>query len=675
MRALALLIICLQSIISAAPAVSSEAKLLPEVLTVSPGKPFTVALALSHPPEWHSYYKNSGGVELPPKITVKAPENTNVGPIQWPAPTVKDGFAGKSFIYEGSPHFLLEITPPPSLSIGDTFTFTATAEWQICKITCINENAEFSLSLPVSTSPAINPELKQTFAKARENIPKLLKGASATIIPESANNILLEIPAQATQPADFIPDQASIKSLSADGTIQINGDTIAINLQRNTVDILDEPIPQDSRISGILLTDPPLRISEIPLAAPPPANIEARKYLPILGGMFLGGLILNLMPCVFPVIGLKIMGFVQQTGQNRRSIALHGIAFTIGVLASFAVLSGILFALRAAALRTGGELSGWGYQLQNPWVVLGLLLLMFILALNMFGIFELGTSATSVGGKWQNKSGLSGSFLSGILATVVATPCSAPFLGAAIGAAMSLPALQFFVAFTAMAFGLALPYLILSLFPALLKFLPRPGAWMETFKQSMSFLLFATAGYLLWVYSGLIGQENLLLPILGLSIIAAATWIYGKWSLPHLSKRTRTTALAITTLFAAAGIALSLPPDKDNLWQEWSPEIVSELTSQNTPVFVDYTAQWCLTCQVNKRVAYTEEVRALAAEKGITFLKADKTRPNPQIDAALDQLGRTAIPVNVLLLPGQDPIITPEILTPAYLMELFSSIP
>ena len=391
--------------------------------------------------------------------------------------------------------------------------------------------------------------------------------------------------------------------------------------------------------------------------------------------MFMGGLILNLMPCVFPVIGLKIMGFVQQAGHNRRSIAFHGVSFTLGVFASFAALTGILFTVRAAAIRNGTEAIGWGYQLQNPWVVVVLLLLMFVLALNMFGLFELGTSATSIGGNLQNKSGHAGSFFSGVLATVVATPCSGPFLGVAIGAAMALPAVQFFSSFAAMAFGLALPYLFLSFFPALVEKLPRPGAWMESFKQGMSFLLFGTAGFFLWIYGGLIGLDYLLSPILGLALVAVAAWIYGRWHLPHKTTRTRLAALAITALFAIAGTVLALPPKPNKLWSEWSEEKTVALLAEGTPVYIDFTAQWCATCQVNKKVAYTDEVLALAKEKGIVFLKADKTRDNPAIDAKVREYGRDAIPVNVLLIPGKEPLITPELLTPGILKELFNKIP
>lgn len=662
--------------------VASTSSLIPEVSSVAPGQPFTVALKLDHPAEWHSYYKNSGGIELPPSISWTLPEGATSGPIQWPVPEVKDAYGSKSLIYPGSPIFLIEVTPPSTLSPGDTFTFSADAKWQICKTSCINENAAFPIDLPVTASPSPDPSHSALFTQARENLPTPLPPDLEAITrnsPYPAESLQLEVTGLTSTPTEFIPDQPYLRPLTDHGTAVKTDRGHTITLRRKLTDLLDSPIPQGDSISGILTAGENFLIPETTpersSTTSAPSSSPLSSFLPILGGMLLGGLILNLMPCVFPVIGLKIMGFVRQAGENRRSIALHGLSFTLGVLASFAVLSGILFAVRSAALRTGSDHIGWGYQLQNPWVVLVLLLLMFLLGLNMFGLFELGTSATSIGGKLHSKSGHTGSFFSGVLATVVATPCSGPFLGVAIGAAMALPALQFFTAFLAMAIGLALPYLILSLFPALVENLPRPGPWMESFKQAMAFLLFATAAYLLWVYSGLIGQEYLLAPLLGLSLIATAAWIYGRWFLPHKSPTARTTAIALTALFAISGIVLALPPKPEKFWETWSQEKTDSLLTAGTPVFIDFTAQWCLTCQVNKKIAYTDEVRALARKKGIVFLKADKTKPNPAIDAKLEQLGRTAIPVNVLLIPGQKPLITPEVLTPAYLTQLFQTVP
>jgi len=642
---------------------TSEARLVPEVASIAPGEPFTVALELRHPDEWHSYYLNSGGVEEAPAIVWKLPDGFQAGDIQWPVPQVKDGFFGKSFIYEGSPVFLTRITPPADLRPGQTLTFSADATWQICKESCIEENASFSFTLPVTDAAVVDREVAELFARARASLPAQpqdWKFQASTEGPE----IVLRVEPDAAgggEFSDFVPDQPFVKSASSGGEILRDGDAWIIRLQRATRDVLDNEIPQGDALSGVLLGATPVMVPLTEIGAAKPVAAPLSRFLAILGGMLLGGLILNLMPCVFPVIGLKIMGFVQQAGSDHKKIILHGLIFTSGVLASFFVLSGILFIAREAA----GSAVGWGYQLQEPWVVFLLMLLMFLLALNLFGVFEIGASATSVGGSLLSKPGFSGSFFSGVLATIVATPCSAPFLGAAIGAAIALPALQFFAAFMAMGLGLSLPYLVLSVFPKLIEALPRPGAWMESFKQGMSFLLFATAGYLLWVYGGLIGLDQLLGPLLGLSFIAVAAWIHGRWSLPHRKQGTRLTALALTVVFAAGGFMMTKPPQPSALdWQTWSPALERELLDDGRPVYIDFTAKWCATCQWNKRRAYTREVVDMMRRMNVATLIADKTRPDPEIEEALRGYGRSAIPVNVLLAPERDPVILPELLAP-----------
>jgi thiol:disulfide interchange protein DsbD len=657
---------------NATGAPTSEARLVAEVKSIAPGEPFSVALELDHPDEWHSYYLNSGGVELPLAIEWTLPDGFSAGEIQWPVPSIKEGFTGKSFIYEGAPVFLVEITPSDALVPGESVTLTADAEWQICKEACINEEKSLTLTLTVAETAEPDPAAADLFARARASLPAeagdfefLATGREAEIV------LRVEGGAGDVEFTDFVPDQPFVKSAGDGGSIAREDDAWVVRLQRATVDAFDNEIEQGDSLSGILLGSRPLKVPATTITAPPPEAASLAKFLPILGGMLLGGLILNLMPCVFPVIGLKIMGFVQQAGSDRKKIALHGLTFTAGVLASFGVLSGILFAARAAA----GSAVGWGYQLQEPWVVFPLMLLMFVLALNLFGVFEIGASATSVGGSLQSKHGFAGSFFSGVLATVVATPCSAPFLGAAIGAAIALPATQFFSAFAAMAIGLSLPYLVLSVFPKLIDFLPRPGAWMESFKQGMSFLLFATAGYLLWIYGGLIDLENLLDPLLGLSCIAIAAWIHGRWNLPHRKKNVRLAALAFTAAFAAAGFLLAKPPKPSALeWQPWSAETQQQLLDDGTPVYIDFTAKWCATCQVNKKRAYTAEVIELMKEKGVVALKADKTKPDPEIEKALREYGRSAIPVNVLLAPGRVPVVLPELLSPDDVIEALESL-
>ena len=658
---------------------ATTAQLVSEASTLAAGSPFSVALKLDHPTGWHSYYQNSGGLEQAPTLKWSLPTGFSAGPIQWPTPEVKEGAFGKSFVYTGSPVFLIDITPSATLATGTPVTLSLTADWQICEESCLNESKTLTLTLPTGPTMVKDPGNAPLFTQARARQPAQPTNSRITAQATAESHILLRIESNGTigdQPADFIPDQPFVLAASAGGSIRRDGTAWLIELKRATRDALDKPIAQGSSLSGILTGSRPLAIPQTPIVsatatgiAPLAASLPFFHYVTVLGGMLLGGLLLNLMPCVFPVIGLKIMGFVQQAGADRKKIAGHGLTFTLGVLTSFGVLSGILFAARAAA-GGGAATVGWGYQLQNPWVICLLMLLMWVLALNLFGLFEMGTSATSVGGSLQTKQGLAGSFFSGVLATVVATPCSAPFLGVAIGTAIALPAFQFFAAFTAMAVGLALPYLILSVFPQLIGLLPRPGAWMESFKQAMAFLLFSTAGYLLWVYGGQIGLENLIGPIFGLSAIAVAAWIYGRWHLPHRPRATRVTALTLAIGFAASGVFLAKPPPPSTItWEPWSQMRVDTLLAKDTPVYIDFTAQWCATCQLNKKRAYTPEVVALMKQKGVATLKADKTNANPAIEDALRLLGRTAIPVNVLLTPGKPPVILPELLSPNDVLE------
>ncbi len=664
----------------------SVAELVSEAGAIAPGRPFTAALRLAHPEGWHSYYQNSGGIEQPLKIDWTLPAGFEAGPIQWPAPKVEVGLLeNQSFYYSGSPVFLVEITPPATLEAGGMAEIKASATWQICKTgQCLDEAGDFTLTLPVKAAAEIDAAQAPLFTEARSRLPAPAEGWEIR-----ATNAGSEVTLHLTPPPglnlpddlDFIPAAPFLASISEGSTVNREGGDWILTLKRKKEDVIGSPIEQEHEVSGILVSTSPLDaqtgaasilVPATVIERAPPKPLSFGAYLPILGGMLAGGLILNLMPCVFPVIGLKIMGFVQQAGQDRRKIVMHGLAFTGGVLLSFWLLSGILFALRSAA--GPGQEIGWGYQLQDPWLILGLMLLMFVLGLSMYGLFEIGASATGVGGKLQSKQGVSGSFFSGILATVVATPCSAPLLGAAIGAAIALPPLQFFTAFTAMGLGLSLPYLVLSIFPKLVDLLPRPGAWMESFKQAMSFLLFATAGYLLWVYVGQIGGlENMLDVVFGLTAIAIAAWVFGRWHTPIRSRRVRMTAIAFTLLFAAAGLKLTLPPPPPSLvWEKWSDERVKELLEEGRPVFVDFTAQWCATCQLNKKRAYTKEVADLMKARGVVALKADKTNPDPAIDAKLEELGRTAIPVNVLYVPGKDPVITPELFGVDYMKELIT---
>jgi thiol:disulfide interchange protein DsbD len=386
---------------------------------------------------------------------------------------------------------------------------------------------------------------------------------------------------------------------------------------------------------------------------------------------FVGGLILNLMPCVFPVLGIKILGFVNQAGHERSKVIAHGLIFALGVLLSFWTLATVL-----AILRAGGDQLGWGFQLQSPAFVFTLAALMLVFALNMSGVFEFGLRATSVGGDLQTKSGYAGSFFTGVLATVVATPCSAPFLAPALGAALALSTVESFAIFTAIAIGLALPYLLLSIFPSAVKILPRPGAWMETFKQFMAFPLYATVGYLVWVLAGQVTEEGLQNVLFGLVLVALAVWFYGRWNAPGASPGRARFGVAALILAGVAGFWLgwphtSLAQTNGNVssagvtWEPWSTEAVEKLRAEGRVVYVDFTARWCATCQANKKLVFhSDDVLKEFAAQNVATLRADWTNQDPRITAELAKYNRSAVPFNVIWFPGKtEPTILPELLT------------
>jgi len=398
---------------------------------------------------------------------------------------------------------------------------------------------------------------------------------------------------------------------------------------------------------------------------------------------FIGGMILNLMPCVLPVLSLKIMGIVQQAGEDPKEKLKHGILFTIGVLVSFWALAGLLLILRA-----GGEQLGWGFQLQSPGFVIILVVLLFMFALSMFGLFEIGASLTAVGQNTQNKSAYMGSFMSGILATVVATPCTAPFMGSALGYAISQPPIISLLVFTFLGLGMAAPYLVLTNSPKLLKFVPKPGAWMETMKQVMGFLLVATVLWLLWVLSLQTGAEGLIIVLASLVITSIGGWIYGRWGNISKRKRTRVISQFLFVIILVFGTAFSLynvetkSENADGVhkqgsisWQKFSPELVSQLRKENKPVLIDFTAAWCLSCQVNEKVAFGDaEVQRVLKEKNVETLKADWTNNDEVITKALAEFGRNSVPLYVLYLPGKEAELLPEIITPGIVLQALEKI-
>jgi thiol:disulfide interchange protein DsbD len=650
-----------------------EAELVPAATSVQPGHAFDVALRLAHDPHWHTYWINSG-TGYPTSIKWTLPPGWQASDIQWPVPKVLTDAHGTitGNGYDGEVYLLVTLTPPADLSSGMSVTFKAAVDWLMCKEVCEPGEAALELTLPVDAGPpAPHPRWGPKLAATRGQLPHAPDGWQ---LAAARDGKTVTLTAQPPVGATFTP--ADFHFFADDGFIAYDQPQL-IHAGENGAFVLtlsiDPAGPKNpTRLFGVLALANGA-VSGIRVDIPFAAAAAQSSKLQITGSnsvgslpgtlvlAFLGGLILNLMPCVFPVLGIKILGFVNQAGADRRKVTLHGLVFALGVLVSFWVLAGALMALRA-----GGRELGWGFQLQEPGFVFVLAALLLIFALNLSGLFEVGLSAPGVGAQLQRQSGYSGSFFTGVLATVVATPCSAPFLAPALGAALALSPVESIAVFTAIALGLAVPYLLLSAFPAAVKFLPRPGAWMETFKQLMAFPLYATVGFLVWVLAGQTPDTGLLQVLFGLVLVAMAAWAYGRWTQPGGSAGRRRCGHAFAALLLAGGLALGWPRASDLVWEKWSPETVAKLSAEGKTLYVDFTARWCATCQSNKAVVFSsQKVRDALRAHGVVLLKADWTSRDPQITEALAVFHRSAVPFDLIYAPGRaDPVVLPELLTP-----------
>jgi len=661
------------------------ASLVAAETSVQPGRAFTVALRLVHQPHWHTYWINPG-TGYPTSIAWKLPPGWTASDIQWPTPhVVRDGsgnIAGNG--YENDTLLPVTITPPADLPVGQTVTLQADADWLMCADSCVPGNASLTITLPVSNdTPKANQTHRALFAAIPLpapaddlNFTATRSGKSLKLTIEGARAGSLLTPHVFSSDA-FIQYDESQTVAAEDGRLTL---TLPISSAydgegKKLVGILAYTNASGAT-RGLVLDVPVTETSAAAGGSSAGSGATATTAGGLAGTLalaFVGGLILNLMPCVFPVLGIKILGFVNQSGADRRKVTLHGLVFTAGVLASFWALAGAL-----AALRAGGDQLGWGFQLQSPVFVFVLAAIMLVFAMSLSGVFEFGLRATAVGANLQSKSGYSGSFFTGVLATVVATPCSAPFLAPALGAALALPITESFGVFTAIAVGLSLPYLLLSIFPDAVKVLPRPGAWMETFKQFMAFPLYATVAYLVWVIAGQSsgdGQEYaLLFVLLGLTTIALGAWWYGRYTAPGAKPARARLGVIGGLVLLAVGFIIGWPrpvAPTDLVWEKWSPEAVAKAQADGKIAYVDFTARWCFTCQTNKAAVFgSSDVKKFIRDRNVVLFKADWTNQDPQITTELAKFNRSAVPFNLVYKPGADePLILPELLTPGIVLD------
>ena len=665
-------------------------ELLADTSAIVPGKPFTVGLLLRMAPGWHTYWKFSGDAGLPTELKWKLPPGWKIGDIQWPIPlkTIDPGDI-ETYGYENEVLLMQEITPPPKLDVSSVKLSTE-ANWLVCEKICIPGSATLQLDLPVAS--ASQPANTDVFERYRRLLPQDLPGTNVARADWSrvGSDLRLKITSEtlAKYPAlDFfpLPEQETIVGHPAVQSRNNNEIVFRIPLESAPkavssmagLVVFSERPNGDDRAAWQITSAPAMSASR-----PAPAH----GIFTFLFFGFLGGIILNLMPCVLPVISLKIFGFVQQAGQSRQKIFRSGIAFTLGIFTWFIALAVLLIGLKSA----GRDVTWGGFQFTNPYFVLVLSVIVLVFALNLFGVFEvsLPQSVTRSLLSTSERKDLLGSFFQGVFATVLATPCTAPFLGTALGFAFTKPAAIILAMFIAIAAGMSAPYLLLSAQPAWLRFLPKPGPWMVHIKQFMGFLLLATLLFLLYVLGAQRGLEGAIWASCFLLVISVACWMKGAFVLPTASLAKRSIVLALMLLlvvgsgvyfiggkFQSAKIASGDSQLRGD-WQPFTPERLQTELEQGRTVFVDFTAAWCLTCKFNEAsVLEAQDVREAFQRHGIVKLKADWTNGDPVITKLLRQFGRPGVPLYVLYpAKNEEPIVFPEVLTKGMVLEKLESV-
>lgn len=674
-------------------------------------------------PGWHVYWKNPGDAGEPPHIKWTLPQGVTAGPIEFPIPKRLPLGPLMDFGYEDEVAFplRLNVTIPEGIYIRarDPFTavLSAKVDWLVCRGSCIPEKTELAIVRPIRDGSGVAQPDQQIWSRLANKLPQAPPAnLKIGFTPTAAGFRMTVVTGHRETEASFFPATPDILSNPAPQTVTPTANGLTLDLKKDE-SLTANPKELDGllTLSGgrayelIVPSGTPKMAKAAPTESPAPALTSSpgsastanaansaspassakTGLLQAAGLAFLGGLILNLMPCVFPVLFIKGLSLVQSGAEERHKLRVHGLVYTIGILVSFWILVAVLLGLRSA-----GAHLGWGFQFQSPVFLSLMSALLFFLGLSLAGQFEIGLTLTSAGGSLAAKQGYTGSFFTGVLAVIVATPCTAPFMGVALGYALSQTAIVTFAVFTALALGLATPYLALTLQPAWTRILPRPGPWMEVLKQAVSVPIFGTAIWLAWVLANAYGAAVLAALLCSFLLLAIAGWFLGRWPAKHW-------ATTVAALIVAAAVALmsfgahlteaqvvpgfansadrplALRLDSGSVWQPWSADAVSRYQSQGHPVFVDFTASWCLSCQVNERVVLSKpEVKRAFADANVVLMRADWTRYDDNITRTLNSLGRSGVPTYALYLPGESqPHLLPEVLTPGIVTNAIGELP
>jgi thiol:disulfide interchange protein DsbD len=683
----------------------AKVQLISENTALVPGKSASLMLLLTVQDGWHSYWRNPGDSGLATQLSWTLPDGLTAGEPQWPYPERINTPPLVNYGYSGETALLTDLMVQPTIAAGSQQTINLQADWLVCKDICVPEQVELSLTLPVAASATANPEHQEAFARARAQLPQPKPNWSARASLRDDQWVvrvhLSDVGNGQLTPIDFFPADPSLAANSPPPTFERVGHSLTITLPA-AQELKEKDLPP--QWLGVLLFQDNRKTAqafEIQVATKGATSINrywqqgdlasgltsnlswglaARALLLAL----LGGMVLNLMPCVFPVLALKVLGFVKASHHYPHptsplapittSPRRHALWYSAGVISSMLVLAALLILLQLA-----GQRLGWGFQLQSPAFVTAMVLLFTLISFSLFGFVEWGQKLSGLANRFARHHGSSTAFATGVLATLVATPCTGPFMAIALGLALSMPPLLTLLIFAALGAGLALPVVVLSSWPSLLQRLPRPGAWMEHFKQLLGFPLLASALWLLWVLGRQQGMAAVFHVLTWLLLAGFTLWAWGRVGRWWRRLLLLLSLLAAFPLFAPTASETPQPSsvrEQSGEPQAFTPEKLAALQAAGKPVLVNFTADWCLTCKVNEASTLgRDSVQQALRDRGVTYLVADWTNRDAVIAAELAKYQRTGVPLYILFWPGQAPQLLPQLLTPDLLLAALSSKP
>lgn len=666
------------------------ASIIGEYASATPGESLWLALQLDIREGWHTYWRNPGDSGEATKIKWTLPEGVRAGEILWPYPERQYVGPVANYGYHGTALHLIELKVDSSLPLNQTYQLQADATWLVCEEECIPEKARLIFDLQTALVPVKNAQYESQFEQLRNTIPQRLNVKSGYQYTQNSSHIRFEFaPHRALVNApsiEYFPYKWGVIQAPAQQEIKQDKTFVLLNTQKGDLNFKET-------ISGVLvLTSADGQHSAYEIESQPGALFldaaPTTETLPLSSALlfaFIGGMILNLMPCVFPVLFMKALNLMSHSNLSTASTRLHGLAYTIGVLASFMVLALILLSIKAA-----GQQVGWGFQLQSPMFVSLIAVVMFVLGLSLSGYLKVGTSLMGVGQNLANLGGYSSSFFTGILAVIVATPCTAPFMGPALGFAFTQTSLVAIGVLLMLGLGLALPYLLLSVIPSVARFLPKPGAWMERFQQFLAFPMYVSSAWLVWVASQQIGSNALFLLLLTFILVAFSIWLWQNTRETNAPWRLIANLGTLASLFVAGSIIVGTNYSEASTnsvsntrgsssanavsYRAFDENELTRLRQQGRPAFVNMTAAWCITCLANERVALSSpEIKTFFKDNDISYFKGDWTNQDEHISKYLAQFGRNSVPLYVYYPRNSGtPKVLPQILTVSSLIEYIS---